>query len=110
MTRALPFQREAMGLMRWTTSRERGDQEAQITPMVVPRDRSPSLSRSPPRHERLTPSAPARRARPATLRKLRRTSVKARRFVFMGNPRGMSVGAGNAAMFEADEDAVPQTV
>src|SRR5436305_9817279 len=28
----------------------------------------------------------------------------------MGDPRGESVGAGNAAMFEADEDAVSQTV
>src|SRR5262249_43010527 len=57
ITRAWPAQRPASALTRSTTSRERGDQLAQMTAIVGPRARSASASCSPWRPLRWSPCA-----------------------------------------------------
>src|SRR6476661_3679314 len=109
-TRARPPQRLASALTRSTMSRERGDQEAQTTTMVVPRARSASPRRPPPRQERLTSSArEAAGDRASNARETTRTTAALRSDAEEVVVMEVSVKAGSAAAVrKVGEDAVPE--
>src|SRR5688572_603211 len=109
-TRALPPQRCATWLIRGTTSREWGDQEAQTMKMVAPWARSASLSRSPPRPWRTGPWADAGAngpAKPASRAKASAKAVTGRRRRLMAC---LSVGFEGRSMREVGQDSVSEAI